>query len=187
MPIQRSCLRFAADQSPEFRQGSGSDVCLGGGVGVGSFLENLQGPYGTYPLRVKSGRPAGYDMASTSASGACPPAYNPEDKSTFTKGRGGKIEPLRPVGYCRHAGGSKDGPSAHYTMVFNVFVLMQLFNEINSRKIHDEANVFDGVLSNALFLVIIVGTAVGQVQKRPEIPNRLQPNPQHSQVPMPPH
>jgi len=127
-----------------------------------SFLSNLQGPYGTYPLRVKSGRPAGYDMASTSASGACPPAYNPEDKSTFTKRRGGKIEPLRPVGYCRHAGGSKDGPSAHYTMVFNVFVLMQLFNEINSRKIHDEANVFDGVLSNPLFLVIIFGTAVGQ-------------------------
>ena len=178
-------MRVSADQCPEFWQGSSSDVCLSGGVGVGSFLSDLQGPYGTYPLRVRSGRPAGYDMASTSASGACPPVYNQNDKSTYTKRRGGKIEPLRPVGYCRHAGGSNDGPSAHYTMVFNVFVLMQLFNEINSRKIHDETNVFEGVFSNPLFLVIIVGTAVGQVS-RPKISNRFHLNPQLL-VAMPPN
>ncbi|CAB1353177.1 unnamed protein product [Coregonus sp. 'balchen'] len=31
-------------------------------------------------------------------------------------------------------------PSEHYTIIFNTFVLMQLFNEINARKIHGERN-----------------------------------------------
>lgn len=33
-------------------------------------------------------------------------------------------------------------PSVHFTIVFNTFVLMTLFNEINARKIHGERNVF---------------------------------------------
>lgn len=45
-------------------------------------------------------------------------------------------------------------PTKHYTIVFNTFVFLQLFNEINSRKIHDELNVFQGILKNQLFLVI---------------------------------
>ncbi|VDK22649.1 unnamed protein product [Anisakis simplex] len=32
-------------------------------------------------------------------------------------------------------------PSQHFTIVFNTFVLMTLFNEINSRKVHSERNV----------------------------------------------
>ncbi|KAI2665409.1 Plasma membrane calcium-transporting ATPase 3 [Labeo rohita] len=32
-------------------------------------------------------------------------------------------------------------PSEHYTIVFNTFVMMQLFNEINARKIHGERNI----------------------------------------------
>jgi len=45
--------------------------------------------------------------------------------------------------------------SRHFTMVFNVFVVMQLFNFINSRKIHEEINLFSGILSNKLFIVIV--------------------------------
>ena len=37
-------------------------------------------------------------------------------------------------------------PSQHFTLIFNVFVLMTLFNEINARKIHGERNVFEGIL-----------------------------------------
>ncbi|EPB80104.1 calcium-translocating P-type ATPase, PMCA-type [Ancylostoma ceylanicum] len=33
-------------------------------------------------------------------------------------------------------------PSAHFTIIFNAFVLMTLCNEINARKIHGERNVF---------------------------------------------
>jgi P-type Ca2+ transporter type 2B len=35
-----------------------------------------------------------------------------------------------------------DPPSVHFTVIFNAFVLMTLVNEINSRKIHGERNVF---------------------------------------------
>lgn len=48
-------------------------------------------------------------------------------------------------------------------LVCNDLIWMQIFNEFNSRKIHDEINVFSGVQKNSLFLVIIVGTLVGQV------------------------
>uniref|UniRef100_A0AC35U3Z9 Calcium-transporting ATPase n=1 Tax=Rhabditophanes sp. KR3021 TaxID=114890 RepID=A0AC35U3Z9_9BILA len=46
----------------------------------------------------------------------------------------------------------------HMTCIFNTFVMMTIFNEINSRKIHGERNVFKGIFSNVLFPVIIVGT-----------------------------
>ncbi|XP_064872487.1 plasma membrane calcium-transporting ATPase 3-like [Oncorhynchus nerka] len=54
-------------------------------------------------------------------------------------------------------------PSEHYTIIFNTFVLMQLFNEINARKIHGERNVFDGIFSNPIFCSIVFGTLVIQV------------------------
>uniref|UniRef100_A0A8C5CLV5 Calcium-transporting ATPase n=1 Tax=Gadus morhua TaxID=8049 RepID=A0A8C5CLV5_GADMO len=53
-------------------------------------------------------------------------------------------------------------PSEHYTIVFNTFVLMQLFNEINARKIHGERNVFDGVFNNPIFCSIVLSTFVIQ-------------------------
>ncbi|XP_074526009.1 plasma membrane calcium-transporting ATPase 1-like [Halichoeres trimaculatus] len=54
-------------------------------------------------------------------------------------------------------------PSEHYTIIFNTFVLMQIFNEFNARKIHDERNVFRGVFNNPIFCSIILGTLVVQV------------------------
>ncbi|XP_075967842.1 plasma membrane calcium-transporting ATPase 1 isoform X3 [Anarhichas minor] len=54
-------------------------------------------------------------------------------------------------------------PSEHYTIVFNTFVLMQLFNEINARKIHGERNVFDGIFNNLIFCSIVFGTFIIQV------------------------
>ncbi|CAM2710546.1 unnamed protein product [Rotaria socialis] len=38
-----------------------------------------------------------------------------------------------------------------FTMVFNAFVLMTLFNEINARKLHGERNVFKGIFTNPFF------------------------------------
>lgn len=54
-------------------------------------------------------------------------------------------------------------PSEHYTIVFNTFVMMQLFNEINARKIHGERNVFEGIFNNLIFCSIVFGTFVIQV------------------------
>ncbi|KAL7402355.1 hypothetical protein ABVT39_013774 [Epinephelus coioides] len=54
-------------------------------------------------------------------------------------------------------------PSEHYTIVFNTFVLMQIFNELNARKIHGERNVFEGVFKNPIFCSIILGTLLVQI------------------------
>ncbi|XP_006942945.1 plasma membrane calcium-transporting ATPase 4 isoform X2 [Felis catus] len=54
-------------------------------------------------------------------------------------------------------------PSQHYTIIFNTFVLMQLFNEINSRKIHGERNVFAGIFRNLIFCCVVLGTFISQI------------------------
>ncbi|MCL7044564.1 hypothetical protein MKW94_010536 [Papaver nudicaule] len=48
------------------------------------------------------------------------------------------------------------------TLIFNTFVLCQVFNEFNARKL-EKKNVFEGVLQNKLFLGIIGVTIVLQV------------------------
>ncbi|XP_072276346.1 plasma membrane calcium-transporting ATPase 2 isoform X1 [Pyxicephalus adspersus] len=54
-------------------------------------------------------------------------------------------------------------PSEHYTIIFNTFVMMQLFNEINARKIQGERNVFDGIFRNPIFCTIVLGTFAIQI------------------------
>ncbi|KAL3533287.1 hypothetical protein ACH5RR_006808 [Cinchona calisaya] len=48
------------------------------------------------------------------------------------------------------------------TLIFNAFVLCQIFNEFNARK-PEEINVFKGVTKNHLFMVIVGFTVVLQV------------------------
>lgn len=54
-------------------------------------------------------------------------------------------------------------PSVHFTMIFNAFVMMTLFNEINARKIHGQRNVFIGLFTNPIYYVIWIATFIGQV------------------------
>uniref|UniRef100_A0A8C5T1G6 Calcium-transporting ATPase n=1 Tax=Laticauda laticaudata TaxID=8630 RepID=A0A8C5T1G6_LATLA len=54
-------------------------------------------------------------------------------------------------------------PTEHYTIVFNTFVMMQLFNEINARKIHGERNVFEAIFRNPIFCTVVLGTFVAQI------------------------
>lgn len=42
--------------------------------------------------------------------------------------------------------------------------MMQLFNEINARKIHGERNVFEGIFNNLIFCSIVFGTFIIQVK-----------------------
>ena len=52
----------------------------------------------------------------------------------------------------------------HYSIFFNVFVLLQIFNEINARKLKpSEYNVFENFFNNPLFLIIVVGTIIIQL------------------------
>ncbi|GLD97584.1 hypothetical protein PINS_up006274 [Pythium insidiosum] len=58
---------------------------------------------------------------------------------------------------------SKKDPSQHFTIIFNTFVWMTLFNEINARKIHDEINVFKGITRNPVFLYVFGFQSLMQV------------------------
>eukprot|EP01114_Cavostelium_apophysatum_P019580 TRINITY_DN634_c0_g1_i1.p1 TRINITY_DN634_c0_g1~~TRINITY_DN634_c0_g1_i1.p1 ORF type:complete len:979 (-),score=333.99 TRINITY_DN634_c0_g1_i1:136-3072(-) len=49
-----------------------------------------------------------------------------------------------------------------FTLVFNVFVFMQIFNEINARRLDNKWNAFERFFTNWLFLSIIIGTALVQ-------------------------
>ncbi len=53
--------------------------------------------------------------------------------------------------------------SRHFTILFNIFIFMQVFNFMNSRKINDELNVFAGVTNNPLFFVIVAIIIVLQI------------------------
>ncbi|POM65809.1 Calcium-translocating P-type ATPase, PMCA-type [Phytophthora palmivora] len=57
----------------------------------------------------------------------------------------------------------KDDSTKHMTIVFNTFVWMQLFNELNCRKIHDEINIFKGITRNRVFLYVCVLQVAMQV------------------------
>uniref|UniRef100_A0A1I8HC96 Calcium-transporting ATPase n=1 Tax=Macrostomum lignano TaxID=282301 RepID=A0A1I8HC96_9PLAT len=54
-------------------------------------------------------------------------------------------------------------PTEHFTAIFNAFVLMTLFNEVNARKIHNQRNVFTGLQRNLLFVLIWISTFVLQI------------------------
>ncbi|XP_066997287.2 plasma membrane calcium-transporting ATPase 2 isoform X2 [Anabrus simplex] len=61
------------------------------------------------------------------------------------------------------SGRGKSIPTQHFTIIFNTFVMMTLFNEINARKIHGQRNVFQGIFTNPIFYSIWVGTCISQV------------------------
>ena len=51
----------------------------------------------------------------------------------------------------------------HYSIFFNIFVLLQLFNEIHCRKLScKEMNVFKNFFNNPMFVVILVITFATQ-------------------------
>ena len=56
------------------------------------------------------------------------------------------------------------GASRHLSVVFHIFVMMQIFNLINARVIHDELNPFKGIFKNVtywiIFAIIIGGQAI---------------------------
>jgi len=52
---------------------------------------------------------------------------------------------------------------SHFTFVFNIFVFLQVFNIINSRKIEGELNVFSEFFNNWLFVFVIILTFAVQI------------------------
>ena len=50
-----------------------------------------------------------------------------------------------------------------YTMIFNTFVLLQLFNEFNSRKVNGEWNILSGIFDNPIYWGILILTCGFQI------------------------
>lgn len=53
-------------------------------------------------------------------------------------------------------------PSRQSTWLFTTFVLMQIFNMICCRTIHDEFNIFSGIHTNVMFIIIWIIIFLGQ-------------------------
>jgi magnesium-transporting ATPase (P-type) len=52
----------------------------------------------------------------------------------------------------------------HFTLFFDVFVFLQVFNSINARKLRsDEVNVFKGIMNNAYYISVQLFIIVGQI------------------------
>ena len=56
------------------------------------------------------------------------------------------------------------GPSRHFTYLFNIFVLMQISNFFNARKLEDEFWVLEGVTRSGYFIFIVSAIIVAQVK-----------------------
>jgi len=48
------------------------------------------------------------------------------------------------------------GPSRHMTVIFNLFVFLQIYNFVNSRKIEDEMNIFEDMSRSSWFMAIVL-------------------------------
>jgi Ca2+ transporting ATPase len=57
---------------------------------------------------------------------------------------------------------NKRDPSVHYCMIFNTFVCMTLFNQINMRKLSNDRNVFQGIMQNPVYWWVTVVTCTCQ-------------------------
>jgi len=56
-----------------------------------------------------------------------------------------------------------EGKIIRNTFIFNTFVMMQLFNEINARATRFSRSVLDGFFQSSLFIGVLVSTFVTQV------------------------
>lgn len=48
------------------------------------------------------------------------------------------------------------GASRHLTFLYNTFVYLQLFNQINARKLSRDWNIFDGLFKNYIACLVLV-------------------------------
>uniref|UniRef100_A0A1D1Y7D9 Calcium-transporting ATPase n=1 Tax=Anthurium amnicola TaxID=1678845 RepID=A0A1D1Y7D9_9ARAE len=62
-----------------------------------------------------------------------------------------------------HLSNSKEDMLILRTLVFNTFVFLQVFNEINCRKIDDTLNVFKSIFHNHIFIIVQLVVILGQI------------------------
>ena len=89
------------------------------------------------------------------AKGATP--CNPSDTTTI-------VSPYNGYTPKDMTSGDETQKIIHFTFVFQIFVFLQLFNQINARKIEEkELNVFSNFFSNAAFIIVWIIEWVTQI------------------------
>jgi len=63
----------------------------------------------------------------------------------------------------KYGGKLKQDGVEHYTLIFNTFVFMQVFNEVNARSVSEDRNVFAGLHTNKVFAVVMFFTLGMQI------------------------
>ncbi|KAJ9070529.1 plasma membrane calcium [Entomophthora muscae] len=56
-----------------------------------------------------------------------------------------------------------EGHRVLQTCIFNAFVFLQVFNEINCRRINDEVNVLQNITHNSIFIMVQAAVVLGQI------------------------
>lgn len=76
----------------------------------------------------------------------------------FDAGKQGSLveNGLKINGYDKNLPHNNGKASRHLTYCFNIFVMMQVFNFINARKINDELNTFSNISKSPLFIIIVI-------------------------------
>ncbi|KAB5522141.1 hypothetical protein GE09DRAFT_501888 [Coniochaeta sp. 2T2.1] len=59
--------------------------------------------------------------------------------------------------------GKENGALRLQTLVFNTFVWLQIFNELNNRRLDNKLNIFEGITKNTFFIIINLIMIGGQV------------------------
>lgn len=62
-----------------------------------------------------------------------------------------------------HLSNSNEDQIVLRTLVFNTFVFLQVFNEINCRRIDDNLNIFKNIFHNQIFIIIQIVVIFGQI------------------------
>ena len=115
---------------------------------------------------------------------------DPGSSGTWTLSNGTSISRFSPYGYVRSGRlytltGDNDyepyaddlGGSRHMTVVFDTFVIMQVFNFVNARQLEDRFNIFHRLHKSPMFIAIVVlilglQILLGMVGNRPLNVNR---------------
>jgi len=62
-----------------------------------------------------------------------------------------------------HLSNSQEDTAILRTLVFNTFVFLQVFNEINCRRIDDRLNVFKNIFHNHIFIIVQFVVIIAQI------------------------
>jgi Ca2+-transporting ATPase len=58
---------------------------------------------------------------------------------------------------------NRDGRNKVNSVIFNVFIMCQMFNFINARKLNDDYNIFEGILHSHIFIAIWIFIGGAQI------------------------